>query len=199
MFAIGRKPNFAGLGLENLELTFTEGGRIAVDDHCRTSVSNVFAVGDIANGFGLTPVALHEGTVVANCLYNDTALHTEYGFIPTAVFSHPEVGTVGLTEELARREYKQIDVYVSRFRPLKHTLSANQEKTMMKLIVDRRSDKVLGFHAVGADVAEMTQGVAVALKCGATKAQFDATIGIHPTSAEEFVTMRTPRRDPNEP
>jgi glutathione reductase (NADPH) len=146
----------------------------------------------VTNRINLTPVAIHEGVCLSETLFNDNPRSPEYENVPAAVFSQPPVGTVGLTEEQARDKYAAIEVYLSTFRALKHTLTGGEEKTLMKLIVDRESDRVIGLHMVGPEAGEIVQGFAVAIKAGATKADFDATIGIHPTSAEEFVTMRTP-------
>lgn len=191
LMATGRRPNLQGLGLEGLALT--EDGYVAVDEQGRTNLEGVYAIGDLIDTVGLTPVALHEGTVVANALFGDRSRRFDHELVPTAVFSDPEVGTVGLTEREARARHGEVKVFEARFTPMKHTLTGLNEKTYMKLVVHPETDRVLGFHVVGPDAAEMTQGVAVALKAGATKADFDRTIGIHPTAAEEFVTLRTPR------
>mgnify|MGYP000326961754 FL=1 len=155
---------------------------------------SIYALGDVIDRVALTPVAIGEGMVLANNLYNGQNRRMDYRDIPTAVFSQPNIGTVGLTEAQAREEYGELDVYTSEFRPMKHTLSGSDERTLMKLIVDKASDLVVGVHMVGPDAGEITQGMGIALKAGATKADFDATVGIHPTSAEEFVTMREPTR-----
>lgn len=193
LYATGRAPLTSNLGLENVDVALDAKGAIAVDDYSCTSVANIYAIGDVTNRINLTPVALHEGVCFANTLYNDTPMKPVHQSVPAAVFSQPPIGTVGLTEAQARDDYAEIDVYESSFRALKHTLTKGEAKTYMKLIVDRKSDRVLGLHMVGPEAGEIVQGFAVALKCGATKAQFDSTIGIHPTSAEEFVTLRTPR------
>lgn len=190
MYATGRKPNTKGLGLVEAGVKRDEEGAVVVDDGFKTSVDNIYALGDVTNRVQLTPVALAEGQVLAENLYNDGEKAMDYANIPTAVFSEPTIGTVGLSEEEARAQYGAVDVYVSRFKPMKHTLSGRDALTFMKLIVDRESERVLGCHMVGDDAPEIAQGLGIALKCGATKAQFDATIGIHPTAAEEFVTMR---------
>ena len=190
MFATGRQPKITGLGLDKAGVEVSAGA-IVVDEHLKTNIDSIYAVGDVIGGYELTPVALAEGMAVAKTLFGGEATVPSYDVVPSAVFTIPPIGTVGLTEAAARERY-EIDVYRSSFRPLKHTVSGRDEKTMMKLIVDRATDRVLGCHMVGADAGEIVQGFAVALRCGATKAQFDATIGIHPTSAEEFVTMRTP-------
>ena len=166
-----------------------------VDAYSRTSVENIYAVGDVTDRINLTPVALHEAMCLVQTLYFNNPTKPVHNDVASAVFSHPPVGTVGLSEEEAREAGYDIHVYRSTFRPLKHTLSGNEEKTLMKLVVDKAADRVLGVHMIGAEAGEILQGFAVAIKCGATKAQFDATIGIHPTSAEEFVTMREPISD----
>jgi len=190
MYATGRKPNTAGLGLEAAGVALDDKGAVVVDDAFKTSVDNIYALGDVTNRVQLTPVALAEGRVLAEALFGEGKAKMDYTNIPTAVFSEPTIGTVGLTEEQARAGYGDVDIYVSRFKPMKHTLSGRDALTFMKLIVDGKTDRVLGCHMVGDDAPEIAQGLGIALKCGATKAQFDATIGIHPTAAEEFVTMR---------
>jgi glutathione reductase (NADPH) len=193
LYATGRAPLTANLGLEAAGVELNEKGAIAVDEYSRTSVPSIYAIGDVTDRINLTPVALHEGMCLASTLFNDTPTKPVHRDVPAAVFSQPPIGTVGLTEAQARDEYAEIDVYESRFRALKHTLTKGEDMTYMKLVVDRKSDRVVGVAMVGPEAGEIMQGFAVALKCGATKAQFDSTIGIHPTSAEEFVTMRTPR------
>ncbi len=190
MYATGRRPITKGLGLEDAGVAVNEKGAIVVDKEWRTSAPNIHAIGDVTDRINLTPVAIAEGQAVADLLFNPSGRTVGYDGVPSAVFSQPPVGTVGLTEAEARARYGAVDVYRSTFRPLKHTLSGRDEQAMMKLIVDSRSDRVVGVHMVGPDAGEIIQGIAVALKCGATKAQFDATIGIHPTTAEEFVLMR---------
>ena len=190
MYATGRRPNTRNLGLAELGIACNDKGAVEVDEWSRTSLPHIYAVGDVTDRLNLTPVAIAEGRAIAETLYNDNPMMVDHDNVATAVFSQPPVGTVGLTERRAREKYQAIDVYRARFRPMKHTLSGREERTMMKLIVDRASDRVLGCHIVGADAPEITQGLAIAIKCGATKRQFDQTIGIHPTAAEEFVTMR---------
>jgi glutathione reductase (NADPH) len=192
LFATGRHANTANLGLEDAGVTLAKDGSIPVDAYSRTNVPSIWAIGDVTNRINLTPVAIHEGVCLSQTLFNDNPRSPDHENVPAAVFSQPPIGTVGLTEAEARAEYGEIDVYRSAFRALKHTLTNGHERAMMKLIVDRASDRVIGLHMVGADAGEIVQGFAVAIKAGATKADFDATIGIHPTSAEEFVTMRTP-------
>jgi len=192
LFATGRHANTAGLGLERAGVGLTDKGAVKVNDQFVSEAPSVHAIGDVIDRVALTPVALAEGMVVAARLFNKGGREMSYENIPTAVFSHPNVGTVGLSEEDARKRVGEVRIFKSEFKALKHTLSGSAERTFMKLVVDAKSDRVLGVHMVGADAGEIVQGFAVALQCGATKAQFDATIGIHPTSAEEFVTMRTP-------
>jgi glutathione reductase (NADPH) len=192
MFAIGRAPHTAGLALTEAGVELDASGAVIVDEYCRSTAANIYAVGDVTNRLQLTPMAIAEGHAVAETLFNGNPTRPDYHDVPTAVFSQPPVGAVGLTEAEARERYPRIKVYRASFRPLKHTLSGREERTMVKLIVDQSTDRVVGCHMVGSDAAEIIQGLAVALKCGATKAQFDATIGIHPTAAEEFVTLRTP-------
>jgi glutathione reductase (NADPH) len=194
MYATGRAPNTRNIGLEALGVEMKKDGSIVVDDQFKTSVDNIYALGDVIDRFQLTPVAIAEAMVLSANLFNGQNLSTDYADIPTAVFSHPNIGTVGLSEEQAREKYTDIDVYKSDFKPMLHTLSGRDERTLMKLIVDKASDRVVGCHMVGPDAGEIIQGMGVALKAGATKAQFDATVGIHPTAAEEFVTMREPTR-----
>jgi glutathione reductase (NADPH) len=173
-------------------VTLDDRGSILVDEWSRTSVPGIFAVGDATTRVNLTPVAIADGRAMAETLFNDNPTMIDHEGVPTAVFSQPQVGTVGLTEVQARTKHAHVDVYRTHFRPMKHVLPGRQELTMMKLVVDRDSDRVLGVHMVGPDAAEIIQGFAVALKCGATKKQFDSTVGIHPTSAEELVTMAKP-------
>jgi len=192
MSAIGRRPKVDGLGLEEAGVELKDNGAVVVDDYFRTTVPSIFAIGDIIDRYQLTPVALAEGMAVSKTLYRDTPSTVDYEYIPTAVFSQPPIGTVGLMEHEAREKYGDVSIFKSTFRTLKNTLTGSDEQTFMKMIVDKASDKVVGIHMVGTDAGEMTQGFAVALKAGATKAVFDSTVGIHPTSAEEFVTMREP-------
>jgi glutathione reductase (NADPH) len=195
--AIGRQPHTGGLGLEDVGVQTDARGAILVDSTFRTSVPGIYAVGDAIDRVALTPVALAEGTLVATHLFGGGTAQADYQGVPSAVFSNPPIGTVGLTEEEARAEHGAIDVYKSTFTPLKQTLAGGNEKTLMKLVVERASGRVLGVHMVGPDAGEIIQGFAVALKCGATKAQFDATLGIHPTAAEELVTLREACPEPD--
>ncbi len=190
-YATGRDPNTRELGLENAGVLTRANGAVLVDDYLKTSVDNIYAIGDCTDRLMLTPVAIAEGRAVAETLFNNNPMKPNYMNVPATVFSTPNVGTVGLSEAEARAQYKNVDTYKTNFRPLKHTLTGRDDRTMMKLVVDAETDKVLGCHMVGPDSGEIIQGLAVAMNCGATKAQFDATIGIHPTAAEEFVTMRT--------
>ena len=194
MAATGRKALTEGLGLENTGVQLNNQGQIIVDEHKQTSEPSIYAIGDVKGGIELTPVAIAEGAALANYLFADKALPLSYEDVPTAIFSQPNAATVGLSEEQARQQYSQIDIYESDFRHLKLTMTDIQERTYMKLIVDRDSDRVVGCHMLGQDAAEIIQGLAIAMKAGATKAHFDATIGIHPSAAEEFVTMHSVSR-----
>jgi len=190
MFATGRKPNTAELGLERAGVTLAEDGAVQVDPYSKTSVDSIWAIGDVTNRVNLTPVATAEGMWLARTLFGNEPTPVDHENIATAVFSDPNVSTVGLSEESAREQLGAVDVYRSSFRALKHTLGDQEEKTFMKLVVNQTTQCVVGAHMVGPDAGEIIQGIAIAVKLRATKAQFDATIGIHPTAAEEFVTMR---------
>ncbi len=190
MYATGRAPNTRGIGLERAGVRLDAAGAVVVDRYSRSSQPNIYAVGDCTNRAMLTPVAIAEGQAVAETIFNRNPVAVDYSLVPSAVFSQPNLGTVGLSETQARVRFGAIDVYKSHFRPLRHTLSGRDEQTFMKLVVERRTDRVVGCHMIGAEAGEIIQGLAVALKCKATKADFDATIAIHPTAAEEFVTMR---------
>ncbi len=190
LYATGRKPHLDGLGLENVDVTLNQSGYVEVDKEFRTSEDSIFALGDVIGGMELTPVALGEGMAFARRQFNTMDTNVEYDFIPTAVFCQPNIGTVGFTEHDARAEFGDITLFKSTFKPMKHTISGRDEQTFMKLIVDKASDRVVGIHMMGPDAGEIIQGMAIALKAGATKAIFDNTVGIHPTAAEEFVTMR---------
>ena len=194
LYATGRKPLLDGLGLENTKVTLNDKGYIAVNEGFQTAEPSIYAVGDVTGGMELTPVALAEGMNLAKRLFKGDNTVLDYSFIPTAIFSQPNLATVGFSEEEARERFADIAVYTSRFTHLKHTLSGNKTKTFLKLVVDKASDKVVGAHMMGDDAGEIIQGLAVAIKAGATKADFDSTIGIHPTVAEEFVTMRDATR-----
>jgi glutathione reductase (NADPH) len=192
LYATGRKAHLQGLGLEHTGVRLSEFGTIEVDDHYRTAEPSIYALGDVTGGMELTPVALAEGMAFARRQFGAMDQQVDYDFIPTAVFCQPNIGTVGFTEDEARARFGHIRLFKSTFRPMKHTISGRDEKTFMKLIVDKASDRVVGVHMMGPDAGEIMQGVAIALRAGATKALFDSTIGIHPTAAEEFVTMREP-------
>jgi glutathione reductase (NADPH) len=192
MFATGRAPNSGGFGLEAIGVRLNDKGAVVVDAGYRSSVPSVYAIGDVTDRMNLTPVAIAEGIALARRLFGGGEAGVDYAFVPTAVFSQPALGTVGLTEEEARERFGEVRIYKSTFTPLRHTLTGAPEKTFMKLVVDGASDRVVGVHMIGADAGEIIQGMAVALRAGATKHTFDTTIGIHPTAAEEFVTMREP-------
>ena len=190
LYATGRKAYTADLGLANTSVVTRDNGTIVVDDYFQSAEPSIFALGDIIGTPELTPVALAQGMAFVDTYYKASPRKVDYDNIATAVFCQPNIATVGLTENEAREQYGEVVIYQSEFRHLKHTLSGNTERTFMKLIVDKISDKVLGVHMLGAEAGEIIQGLAVAIKAGATKADFDSTIGIHPTAAEEFVTMR---------
>ncbi len=192
LYATGRHPATEELGCEEIGVDIGSRGQILVDDDYRTSIDTVFAIGDVIDRVQLTPVALAEGMYVANLLFGGQPVAVDYERIPTAVFSQPSIATIGPTEEQARAKVPRLQVYRSSFRALKNTMSGNQERTFMKLLVDGDTDKVLAAHMVGPEAAEIIQGISLAIRAGATKATFDTTIGIHPSSAEEFVTMREP-------
>ena len=193
MAATGRRPNIIGLGLEELGIVLDKKGAIRVDEYSRTSAQSIFAVGDVTDRVNLTPVAIAEGHAFADSEFGGTLRNISHDKIASAVFSQPPIASVGLSEAEAEAEFGVLTVFESRFKAMKNTLSGRQEQTYMKLIVDFVSDKVVGVHMMGPEAAEIMQGMAIAVKMGATKADFDAVIGIHPSSAEEFVTMRTPR------
>ena len=190
MYATGRKPNTKRLGLAEIGVEMTENGAVVVDEWQRSTVKNIYAVGDVTDRINLTPVAIAEGRAIAETLFNDNPIRMDHSDVPSAVFSNPPIGTVGLSEDAARRRYSEIDIYQTRFRPMKNTLSGRAERTFMKLVIDAATERVVGCHMLGPDAPEIIQGLAVAVKCGATKRQFDQTMGIHPSAAEEFVTMR---------
>ena len=190
MFAIGRRPNVMGIGCAALKMECHEHGGIQVDEYSRTSVPNIYAVGDVTNRVNLTPVAIREGHAFAVTLYGGKPTKVDHANVPTAVFSEPELGVIGLTEAQARAAFDTVDVYKTSFRPMKATLSGRAGRVFMKLLVDAASDKVVGCHIAGPDAGEMIQLIGIAVKMGATKADFDATMAVHPTMAEELVTMR---------
>ncbi|HXJ00306.1 MAG TPA: glutathione-disulfide reductase [Micropepsaceae bacterium] len=191
MLAIGRKPNTQGLGLEAAGVAMRPSGHIEVDLYSRSSVPNIYAIGDVTGRIELTPVALNEAMCFADTVFGGKPRAPDHELVATAVFTRPEIGTVGLTEEKALKRGHTIDIYKTSFKPLKHTLSGRDERSMMKLVVDAKTDRVLGCHIFSPDAGEMVQLVAIALKMGATKAQFDATVAVHPTMSEELVTIRT--------
>ncbi|MDO8876910.1 MAG: glutathione-disulfide reductase [Pseudolabrys sp.] len=190
MFAIGRRPNVMGIGCEALKMECHEHGGIQVDEYSRTSVPNIYAVGDVTNRVNLTPVAIREGHAFADTLYGGKPTRVDHANVPTAVFSEPELGVIGLTEAQARAAFDTVDVYKSSFRPMKATLSGRATRVFMKLLVDAASGRVVGCHIAGPDAGELIQVIGIAVKMGATKADFDATMAVHPTMAEELVTMR---------
>lgn len=193
MYATGRVPNTKGIGLEKVGVQLNKAGAIAVDEWSKTTVENIWAVGDVTDRINLTPVALMEGHCFADTEFGKKPRKPDHRNVPSAVFCQPEMANVGLTEEEARRTLGEVKIFVSTFTPMKHTLTHRKPRSFMKLIVEAATDKVVGCHMVGDDAAELIQGLAVAVKAAATKAQFDATVGIHPTAGEEFVTMRTAR------
>jgi glutathione reductase (NADPH) len=194
LYATGRHPKTQGLGLEEVGVATDRAGAILVDRFSQTNVPSIWAIGDVTDRLNLTPVAIHEGMCLAKTLFGGEPTAPDHRDVATAVFSQPPIGTVGLTEEEAADAFDRVDVYTSSFRSLKDTLTGSEAKSLMKLLVDASTDRVVGVHVVGPDAGEMIQGFSVAIKCGATKAQFDATIGVHPSAAEELVTMREPTR-----
>jgi glutathione reductase (NADPH) len=192
MFAIGRHPNIRGLGLEKAGVAINPNSGITVDSFSQTSVPNIYAIGDVTHRLNLTPVAIREGHAFADTVFGKRSVQVDHADVPTAVFSQPEVGTVGLTEAQARAQFSHVDIYKASYRPMKSTMSGRDTRVLMKLVVDGTSDRLLGCHIVGDGAAEIVQVVAIAVKMKATKADFDATMALHPTAAEELVTMRTP-------
>jgi glutathione reductase (NADPH) len=190
MFAIGRHPNVSGIGLERLGVEIHKHGGISVDEFSATSIPNIYAIGDVTNRVNLTPVAIREGHAFADTVFGGKPTPVDHTNVPSAVFSEPEVGVVGLTEAQARERLGKFDVYKSTFRPMKATLSGRNTRTFMKLLVDATTERVVGCHIVGPDASELIQLVGISVKMGATKADFDATMAVHPTAAEELVTMR---------
>jgi glutathione reductase (NADPH) len=190
LFATGRRPNTAGLGLEAAGVRLADDGAVVVDEYSRSTVESIHAIGDVVNRVNLTPVATAEAMWLVRTLFRGEPTPVDHENVPTAVFSDPNVATVGLGEQEARRRFAAVDIYKTSFRALKHTLGGYEERTFMKLVVDAATQRVVGAHMIGPEAGEIIQGLAIAVKLGATKAQFDATIGIHPTAAEEFVTMR---------
>jgi glutathione reductase (NADPH) len=192
MFAVGRKPNIANLGIEQAGIKTAPLGGIAVDAYSRTSVPSIYAIGDVTNRINLTPVAIREGHAFADTVFGGRPTIVDHTNVPTAVFSEPEIGAVGLNETQARERLARVDIYRSTFRPLKGTLSGRHTRILMKLVVDATTDRIVGVHIVGEGAAEMVQLISIAVKMGATKADIDATMAVHPTAAEELVTMRQP-------
>ena len=190
MFATGRIPNVLGLGLDHVGVEMTSHMAIKVDAYSQTAVPSIYAVGDVTNRVNLTPVAIREGHAFADTVFGGKDVKVDHSLIPTAVFSQPEIGTIGLTEAQARQGFAKVDIYKTSFRPMKHTLSGRDERTLMKLVVDGESDRVLGCHICGPDAGEMAQLLGIAVRLGAKKSDFDATMAVHPTAAEELVTMR---------
>jgi len=190
LFATGRKPNTAGLGLEAAGVKLGADGAVLVNEYSRSSVDSIHAIGDVTNRLNLTPVATAEGMALAKTLFGGQPTPVDHDNVPTAVFANPNLATVGLSEAKARERFGKVDIYKTAFRSLKHTMGDSEERIFMKLVVDAAGQRVVGAHMIGPDAGELIQGIAIAVKLGATKAQFDATIGIHPTAAEEFVTMR---------
>ena len=190
MFATGRRPNVKGIGLEAVGVKLAETGGIAVDAYSKTTVDNIYAVGDVTNRVNLTPVAIREGHAFADTVYGGKPTSVDHSNVPTAVFSEPELGVIGLTEMQARERFDKVDIYKTSFRPMKATLPGRDTRMFMKLVVDGTTDRVVGCHIAGPYAAELIQAVAIAVKMGATKADFDATMAVHPTAAEELVTMR---------
>jgi glutathione reductase (NADPH) len=201
MFASGRKPSSSNLGLEEVGVKLGANGKIIVDEYSRTNVDSIFAIGDVTDRIQLTPVALMEGMAMAKTMFAGQDAKPDYDNVPSAVFSQPPIGSVGLTEAAAAKKYGSVDVYIEKFKPLKHTMPTGrgeEERVLMKMIVVSEgfegAGRVVGAHMVGADAGEMMQGIGIALKAGALKSHFDSTVGIHPTSAEEWCTMRTKKR-----
>jgi glutathione reductase (NADPH) len=190
MFATGRIPNIMGLGLEQVGVHITPHYAVQVNEFSQSSVESIYAVGDVTNRLNLTPVAIREGHAFADTVFGGKPTKVDHTMVPTAVFSQPELGTIGLTEAEARASGRAIDIYKTNFRPMKHTLSSRDERTFMKLVVDAETDVVVGCHICGSDAGEMAQLLGIAVRLGAKKSDFDATIAVHPTAAEELVTMR---------
>jgi glutathione reductase (NADPH) len=190
LYATGRKPKLTDLGLDNVNVALTDKGFVEVNDQYQTSEPSIYALGDVIGGMALTPVALEEGMALAKHLYNNEPCELNYNNIATTVFCQPNIGTIGMTEEQAKERYPNVVKYRSHYRAMRHNLSGSDERSMMKLLVDGDTDNMIGMHMVGADAGEIMQGFAVAMRMGATKTDFDLTVGIHPTAAEEFVTMR---------
>jgi glutathione reductase (NADPH) len=189
LMAAGRQPNTKDLGVQAAGVALADNGAIVVDDYSRTAQPHIFAVGDVTDRVNLTPVAIHEAVCLIETLFKDNPMRPDHADIPTAVFTQPPVGTVGLTEAQAREKFGSVDIYRARFRPLKHTISGRNERVLIKLLVDPAADRVVGAHMVGLDAGEVIQALGIAVKAGLTKAQFDATMAVHPTTSEELVLM----------
>jgi glutathione reductase (NADPH) len=190
MFATGRRPNVRGLGLEKTGVQLNKKGAIAVDEYSKTSVPHIYAIGDVTDRVNLTPVAIREGHAFADTVFGGKDVKVDHTTVPTAVFSEPEVGVIGLTEMQARKQFARVDIYKTTFRPMKATLSGRNTRSFFKLVIDGETDRVVGCHIVGPDAGEMIQLVGIAVKMKATKADFDAVMAVHPTAAEEIVTLR---------
>jgi glutathione reductase (NADPH) len=190
LFAVGRHPNTEGLGLERAGVKLDDAGAVIVDEFSQSCVDSIYAIGDVTNRMNLTPVAIRDGHAFADTIYNGRATSVDHSSVPSAVFGRPPIGTVGLAESDARRSHGEIDIYRTNFRPMRNMLTGNQERTLMKIVVDRKTDQLLGVHIAGEDAPEMIQLAAVAVKAGITKKQWDSTIALHPTAAEELVLMR---------
>ena len=196
LFAVGRRPNTRGLGLERAGVQLDQSGAVVVDEYSRSSVGSVFAIGDVTNRVNLTPVAIRDGHAFADSIYNQRSTPVDHRSVPSAVFGRPPIGTVGLGEGDARHSHGEVDIYRTNFRPMRNMLSGNQERTLMKLVVDRKTGRLLGVHMAGEDAPEIIQLAAVAVKAGLTKEQWDSTVALHPTAAEELVLLREPVRVP---
>jgi glutathione reductase (NADPH) len=196
MYAIGRRPHTANMGLEAAGVALGGDGAVMVNEYSQSRQPHIYAIGDCTNRLNLTPVAIREGQAFADTVFGRRPTAVDHHGVPSAVFSQPPVGTVGMTEAFARLQCGAVDIYRTSFRPLKHTLTGREERTMMKLVVERATQRVVGAHMVGVDAPEIIQAIAIAVKLGATKQQFDQTVAIHPTAAEEFVTLRTPLPEP---
>jgi glutathione reductase (NADPH) len=196
LFAIGRHPNTKGLGLERAGVKLDKAGAVIVDEFSQSSVESIYAIGDVTNRMNLTPVAIRDGHAFADTVYNKRPTPVDHSTVPSAVFSRPPIATVGLCEGDARHSHGELDIYRTNFRPMRNMLSGNQERTLMKLVVERKTGKLLGVHVAGEDAPEMVQLAAVAVKAGITKQQWDSTVALHPTAAEELVLMREKLPDP---
>jgi glutathione reductase (NADPH) len=190
LYAIGRDPSTAGLGLDRAGVKLDDAGAVIVDEYSQSNVESIYAIGDVTNRMNLTPVAIRDGHAFADTVFNKRPTPVDHSFVPSAVFGRPPIGTVGLSEADARRSYQSVDIYRTNFRPMRNMLTGNQERTLMKIVVDAATDKLLGVHIAGEDAPEMVQLAAVAVKAGVTKRQWDSTMALHPTAAEELVLLR---------